>query len=323
MKIISSHRTFTALIIFLTIIFPSQIAFAANGRVISGDCENGWGTYRYANGDQYGGAWLNGQRYGAGTCTYSNGDKYQGLWENDRKNGGGVCAYANGDKYQGDWGNGRRNGYGTYTWASGRKYVGQWKDGEREGYGTMYDADGTVAQQGNWKANVYVEASENDSSQAQINGLEMPPLVAKLSLGMTKDEVISILGSNGMQGEPDTAIDTTSNQWYYMDVDVFQLISVAFDPQENRVNFLDLVFEPDKRADKTTVSNNITKIQKGQTLKEMLSILGYPESFCKNHGLSFAFYVTDDYVYKVYYSEDGLVDAVEKMESLDKAGKAR
>ena len=74
---------------------------------VSGDCENGYGTYIYSNGEKYTGNFKEGDRHGYGTYDWSIGDGYQGYW-----------------KF------GLQDGYGKYTFADGIVREGQFKEGE-------------------------------------------------------------------------------------------------------------------------------------------------------------------------------------------------
>ena len=42
-----------------------------------GDVKHGKGTYRYADGGEYVGGWVDDQRTGAGLMKYPNGDQYE------------------------------------------------------------------------------------------------------------------------------------------------------------------------------------------------------------------------------------------------------
>ena len=74
---------------------------------VSGDCENGYGTYIYSNGEKYTGNFKEGDRHGYGTYDWSIGDGYQGYW-----------------KF------GLQDGYVKYTFADGIVREGQFKEGE-------------------------------------------------------------------------------------------------------------------------------------------------------------------------------------------------
>ena len=52
------------------------------GQCISGDCENGYGTYTFASGDKYVGEFKDGRPQGKGTKIYANGKVEEGRWEN-------------------------------------------------------------------------------------------------------------------------------------------------------------------------------------------------------------------------------------------------
>ena len=49
---------------------------------IEGDCNNGYGTYTWANGDKYVGEFKDGNYNGQGTLTYADGRVDKGIWEN-------------------------------------------------------------------------------------------------------------------------------------------------------------------------------------------------------------------------------------------------
>ena len=113
---------------------------------ISGNCENGSGTYVYANGFRFEGDFVNGKREGRGFLKDPDGGTYDGMWSNDFFNGQGtkytgewkdgiqdgygIYFYANGDKYTGYFKNNKFNGKGTYTWTNGQSATGTFRDGE-------------------------------------------------------------------------------------------------------------------------------------------------------------------------------------------------
>ncbi len=63
----------------------------------------GEGTAVYSNGDEFTGAFVNGQRQGQGVLTSANGDVYEGAFVADKKNGRGVMTPAAGGRYAGPW----------------------------------------------------------------------------------------------------------------------------------------------------------------------------------------------------------------------------
>jgi len=134
------------------------------GQCISGDCENGHGTFTWSSGNKYIGEFIEGMRTGQGTFTWTNGDKYVGAFIENKRTGQGTLTWADGTQYVGEykdgdriqgtytWTNGdkyvgafienKRTGQGTFTWTNGNKYVGAFIDGKRTGQGTFMWANG-------------------------------------------------------------------------------------------------------------------------------------------------------------------------------------
>ena len=98
---------------------------------VSGDCQNGFGTYTWLDGDKYVGDWIDGKFHGKGTYTMSDGDKYVGDWIDDKKTGQGTYTWSNGDEYVGDWIDSKRNGQGTWTNLDGDKFIGTFQEDKR------------------------------------------------------------------------------------------------------------------------------------------------------------------------------------------------
>ena len=86
----------------------------------------------------------------------------------DCKDGYGKLVYKNGDTYIGQFKDGKSHGQGICVYSSpklkGMKYVGSWKAGKIEGEGRMYQADGTVKEQGIRENNVY----KNEGSPKEV-----------------------------------------------------------------------------------------------------------------------------------------------------------
>jgi len=137
--------------LFLTLMITPIIAFSQNCK---GDCENGFGTYKWQSGDKYVGEWKDRKFEGEGTYTYTSGAKYVGEWKNGRKDGEGTHTYDSGDIYVGEWKNGRHDGFGTLTSKAPKKkeknilypikYRGEWKNGEYDGEGTIFFHNGLI-----------------------------------------------------------------------------------------------------------------------------------------------------------------------------------
>lgn len=70
---------------------------------ISGDCENGDGTYVYSDGSKYIGGFKDSEANGEGICYYSTGNKYTGGWQANTFHGQGTMFFANGEVTGGMW----------------------------------------------------------------------------------------------------------------------------------------------------------------------------------------------------------------------------
>lgn len=163
----------------LFMLFTSHI-FA---QCLKGNCQNGYGTYKYKSGATYKGDFKDGQRDGKGILYFSNGNRYIGEWKNRHRagkgkmifkngdvyygnfsrskfNGHGVMEYANGDEYDGDWKDGAFHGQGTMIYTSGDKYEGSWEASKRHGTGKMILVSGEI-QEGDWENDVYQDPFAN------------------------------------------------------------------------------------------------------------------------------------------------------------------
>ncbi len=157
---------------------------------------NCWGTYIFADGDQYAGRFTIGDTYvgefkdglahGLGAYTFQNGDKYVGEfkadflyglgtyfsatdtyvgeWRGGKFHGQGTDIFATGDKYVGEFKDHRKNGRGTYTLADGSKYVGEWKDGHFNGLGIKYRVDGSIEESGHFQKGKIIKYEYVDPS---------------------------------------------------------------------------------------------------------------------------------------------------------------
>jgi len=53
-------------------------------KCIKGDCNNGYGTYTWADGSKYVGEYKDGLEHGQGTYTGSDGTVDKGIWKNNK-----------------------------------------------------------------------------------------------------------------------------------------------------------------------------------------------------------------------------------------------
>ena len=118
---------------------------------ISGNCQNGTGTYRYTATSKYTGQFQNAVRHGKGKMVYSDGSVYEGLFNFGKKQGeGGTITYINGDRYVGRWASDYPNGKGKYYFNTSERFEGDFVNGEFDGQGTMHYNDGAYYT-GSWK----------------------------------------------------------------------------------------------------------------------------------------------------------------------------
>ncbi len=141
---------------------------------ISGNCENGQGTYIPLEvGDKYVGQFKNGQYNGDGTYSYANGDKYVGQFKNGQYNGDGTYSWVNGDKYLGEFKNNLANGQGTFIWANGNKYSGKWINDRMQG-----QCNYTNSSNGNWSGYWKTNSNSLDKlEQAVLSKPDYPPIL--------------------------------------------------------------------------------------------------------------------------------------------------
>lgn len=166
-----------------------QLTVSANASVpggsvtsgcISGNCQDGFGTYVFADGDKYEGAFRGGTREGMGTFTWPTGIKYVGQWKGGVQEGQGTQFNADGSVFfDGSWQAGKQvaavnqqspsgdakasiaanscvsgdcqSGTGKYVYAGIGTYEGSFKDGVRSGQGTFKWNEGHIYT-GSWAA---------------------------------------------------------------------------------------------------------------------------------------------------------------------------
>lgn len=159
--------------IFFLSIIPQLIL----AQCVSGDCQNGQGTYVYPSGAKYVGEFKDGEIHGVGVCYYTNGSKYSGQWTHRYPEGKGTKTYPDGTKRSGFWLKGQmvdedgniledtwaakgeeeddgtdiqsgcisgdcENGEGVFAYADGSRYEGAFSNGQLQGQGTFYYTNG-------------------------------------------------------------------------------------------------------------------------------------------------------------------------------------
>ncbi len=89
-----------------------NLAELLNGKCVSGDCQNGYGSESYEAGQTYEGFFNDGKRNGPGVLDYGDGSTFNGLWENGSKNGLGMYNNGDGNYFLGNHKDDLRDGYG-------------------------------------------------------------------------------------------------------------------------------------------------------------------------------------------------------------------
>ena len=125
------------ILIFIFLLSPGLLV----GQCVSGDCENGYGVYKYKNG-VYEGTFVEGNLLGKGVFTSKRGYKYDGQWNRNKKDGFAKEFIKKGGSYVGNFQNNLRHGSGEANIPNNRfmdsiVYVGQWERGSICGSGEM------------------------------------------------------------------------------------------------------------------------------------------------------------------------------------------
>lgn len=131
---------------FLKISLPTALKhtheLTANNRCTSGDCENGFGTYKWFSASRYyTGEWRNGYRHGFGEVTY------------------GAYHALKGCSYSGNWAEGYYEGTGEFKYADGSRFLGEWVKDKKQGFGVLYAPDGSVQKKGQWVNDEFIESN--------------------------------------------------------------------------------------------------------------------------------------------------------------------
>ncbi len=99
---------------------------SAQGRCLSGNCQNGQGRMQLTSGLIYQGAFKRGKFQGVGLLKYPDGATYAGNFFDNLQQGTGRYTDAQGNSYLGGWFQGKRHGEGEVTYANGSTVRGNW-----------------------------------------------------------------------------------------------------------------------------------------------------------------------------------------------------
>ena len=89
--------------LLLLLLCVPLLTLAQQTGCVSGDCENGYGTYIWDNGDKYIGGWSNSLKSGQGKYFWVDGSKYEGGFLDNQIWGKGSFSLENGNMLIGDW----------------------------------------------------------------------------------------------------------------------------------------------------------------------------------------------------------------------------
>lgn len=100
----------------LTLIFLFQMVLGSCvfSQCITGDCENGTGTYISADKTRAEGSWRNGNLNGKCKIFYKSGATYDGDMVDGKKYGFGKYVYSNGNYYEGSYKANKQHGSGKF-----------------------------------------------------------------------------------------------------------------------------------------------------------------------------------------------------------------
>ena len=116
---------------------------------ISGNCNNGYGIKKYADGTIYIGNWWNTTPSGQGTLIWADGTIYVGHFNKGAYNGDGTL-FTSENLYIGEFNKNMPNGHGTLFMDSGDMYVGDFQEGYMTGKGFLQHKNGTI-EEAFWK----------------------------------------------------------------------------------------------------------------------------------------------------------------------------
>tara|TARA_B100001778_G_scaffold178964_1_gene147191 strand:+ start:7068 stop:7490 length:423 start_codon:yes stop_codon:yes gene_type:complete len=115
-------------IALITLLFIGGFVINANAQCVKGNCFNGSGTWKFANGDKYEGQWVDSKMHGFGKYEFANGDRYNGDFHDNKRDGSGTYVWKDKGIYKGQWKADKREGSGTFKWTNSATYIGFWRD---------------------------------------------------------------------------------------------------------------------------------------------------------------------------------------------------
>lgn len=148
--------------LFFCLVMPALLLAISHtnldAQCLEGNCRNGQGTFRFANGDKYVGKWANGQPHGQGKYYFASRERYEGAFNYGKFDGYGTMYYPDGAYYTGNWKKNMKNGQGKLVRTNGTVTEGVWANGK---YAGAQNNTGTVAQASNQKPSKPAAGSSN------------------------------------------------------------------------------------------------------------------------------------------------------------------
>ena len=146
-----------------------------NAQCLEGNCQNGYGLFRFANGDKFAGNWANGQPHGQGKYYFASRERYEGDFRYGKFEGKGTMYYPDGAYYTGGWKKNQKNGQGRLVRTNGATDDGIWVNGKFAGANVPASSGntGTIAQSNTQKPNKPTagKPAGKASGKADIAGL--------------------------------------------------------------------------------------------------------------------------------------------------------
>ncbi|MEM6398234.1 MAG: caspase family protein [Bacteroidota bacterium] len=152
------------LLFCLLFLFPATF-LSAQGTCIKGNCQNGYGTYLFADGAKYIGDFKRGKLHGRGILYYTDSTKYMGNWIDQHQHGRGRMVFPDGSIYFGGFRLSKYHGEGTFTFANGNELEGIWQNGISGGEGIFKFANGDY-----YKGEIYDNKLEGMGLMQYANG---------------------------------------------------------------------------------------------------------------------------------------------------------
>jgi hypothetical protein len=112
---------------------------------------------------------------------YCNGSSYNGMIKESKMVGNGLITYSGSGNtqilsYSGEFKDNQYSGFGTIRYPNGDTFIGQFKDGKKNGSGKLYNSNGIVIMETEWKDDIicgktdYIEYYPN-SKNIKISGM--------------------------------------------------------------------------------------------------------------------------------------------------------